>query len=115
MNPNGLLLAIDQSTSSTKALLFTTDGKLLDQELFSHDQIYPRAGWVELPGRQGSPRRRTTVSRSVRGRILRPAGRPRPTTSAGPAGRPPRPLQPASPRPGPLGAPWRGRVRGRGA
>ena len=47
MNPSGLFLAIDQSTSSTKAMLFTPDGKLLDQEWLSHDQIYPSAGWVE--------------------------------------------------------------------
>jgi glycerol kinase len=43
----GLFLAIDQSTSATKAMLFTSDGRLLDQESLSHRQIYPRAGWVE--------------------------------------------------------------------
>jgi glycerol kinase len=42
-----LFLAIDQSTSATKALLFTSEGDLLDQVAFSHHQIYPRAGWVE--------------------------------------------------------------------
>lgn len=47
MNLNGLFLAIDQSTSSTKSMLFTSEGKLLDQESISHDQIYPSAGWVE--------------------------------------------------------------------
>jgi glycerol kinase len=47
MNPNGLFLAIDQSTSSTKAMLFTPDGRLLDQEFLPHRQIYPTAGWVE--------------------------------------------------------------------
>ncbi len=47
MNSSGLFLAIDQSTSSTKAMLFTPDGKLLDQEWLSHKQIYPSAGWVE--------------------------------------------------------------------
>jgi glycerol kinase len=44
---SGLFLALDQSTSATKAMLFTLDGRLLDQELLSHRQIYPRAGWVE--------------------------------------------------------------------
>lgn len=43
----GLFLAIDQSTSATKALLFTPEGALLDQEALPHRQIYPRAGWVE--------------------------------------------------------------------
>jgi len=47
MNSSGLFLAIDQSTSSTKAMLFTPDGRLLDQEWLSHRQIYPIAGWVE--------------------------------------------------------------------
>lgn len=47
MNPNSLFLAIDQSTASTKALLFTADGKLIDKDSVPHDQIYPRAGWVE--------------------------------------------------------------------
>ncbi len=46
-NSTGLFLAIDQSTSSTKAMLFTPDGRLLDQEWLLHRQIYPSAGWVE--------------------------------------------------------------------
>jgi glycerol kinase len=44
---NGLFLAIDQSTSATKALLFTADGRLVDQSSISHRQYYPRSGWVE--------------------------------------------------------------------
>ncbi len=40
-------LAIDQSTSATKALLFSADGALLDSESLPHRQIYPRPGWVE--------------------------------------------------------------------
>jgi glycerol kinase len=44
---SGLFLALDQSTSATKALLFSTDGSLLDQEVLAHQQIYPRASWVE--------------------------------------------------------------------
>ncbi len=47
MNSTRLFLAIDQSTSSTKAMLFTPDGRLLDQEWLIHRQIYPSAGWVE--------------------------------------------------------------------
>lgn len=41
------ILGIDQSTSATKALLFSVDGKLLDSESLPHRQIYPRPGWVE--------------------------------------------------------------------
>ncbi|HCU53310.1 MAG TPA: glycerol kinase [Gammaproteobacteria bacterium] len=42
-----LILAIDQSTSATKAVLFDARGKVLDKAALSHRQIYPQAGWVE--------------------------------------------------------------------
>jgi glycerol kinase len=42
-----LILAIDQSTSATKAVLFDHRGKVLDRAARSHRQIYPRPGWVE--------------------------------------------------------------------
>lgn len=41
------LLAIDQSTSATKAILFDEIGNILDQEALPHQQIYPVPGWVE--------------------------------------------------------------------
>jgi glycerol kinase len=41
------ILAIDQSTSATKALLFDPLGQLIDQASEEHRQIYPRPGWVE--------------------------------------------------------------------
>ena len=44
---SGFFLALDQSTSATKALLFTPEGHLFDQETRPHPQLYPRAGWVE--------------------------------------------------------------------
>ena len=40
-------LAVDQSTSATKALLFSETGELLDHESRPHRQIYPQPGWVE--------------------------------------------------------------------
>jgi glycerol kinase len=42
-----LILAIDQSTSATKAVLFDATGKILDKTSREHRQIYPRPGWVE--------------------------------------------------------------------
>ncbi|MDO8539395.1 MAG: glycerol kinase GlpK [Opitutaceae bacterium] len=42
-----LILAIDQSTSATKALLFDADGRALDRESREHKQHYPQPGWVE--------------------------------------------------------------------
>lgn len=46
------ILAIDQSTSATKALLFAETGDLLDKAAVSHEQIYPRPGWVEHDAQQ---------------------------------------------------------------
>ncbi len=42
-----LFLAIDQSTSATKALLLERDGRVLDKESREHRQHYPQPGWVE--------------------------------------------------------------------
>jgi len=42
-----LVLALDQSTSATKALLFDESGRSLDRESREHKQIYPQPGWVE--------------------------------------------------------------------
>ena len=41
------VLALDQSTSATKALLFDEAGRCLDRESREHGQFYPRPGWVE--------------------------------------------------------------------
>lgn len=41
------ILALDQSTSATKALLFDETGACLDRESREHRQHYPRPGWVE--------------------------------------------------------------------
>jgi len=42
-----LILAIDQSTSATKAVLFNVAGKVVDKVARDHRQIYPQPGWVE--------------------------------------------------------------------
>lgn len=48
MSPiNPIILALDQSTSATKAILFDMRGKVLDKASRNHRQIYPRPGWVE--------------------------------------------------------------------
>jgi len=41
------ILAVDQSTSATKAILFDTAGTLIDKTSLPHQQIYPQPGWVE--------------------------------------------------------------------
>jgi glycerol kinase len=42
-----VILALDQSTSATKAILFDAQGKVLDKASRDHRQIYPRPGRVE--------------------------------------------------------------------
>jgi glycerol kinase len=42
-----LVLALDQSTSATKAVLFDAQGKVLDRAARDHRQIYPQPGRVE--------------------------------------------------------------------
>jgi glycerol kinase len=42
-----LFLALDQSTSATKALLFDAAGRALDREARDHAHHYPQPGWVE--------------------------------------------------------------------
>lgn len=42
-----MIIAIDQSTSATKALLFDEKCKLVKQVGIPHQQFYPKPGWVE--------------------------------------------------------------------
>lgn len=41
------ILAIDQSTSASKAVLFDAAGAVVDKASREHRQIYPQPGWVE--------------------------------------------------------------------
>ncbi len=41
------ILAIDQSTSGTKAVLFNDKAELVHRETIEHKQYYPKPGWVE--------------------------------------------------------------------
>lgn len=41
------ILSIDQSTSSTKAIIFNRKGKLVHRSNVEHKQYYPKPGWVE--------------------------------------------------------------------
>ena len=44
---NSYVISVDQSTSATKALLFTEEGVLLHSSSVPHKQYYPAEGWVE--------------------------------------------------------------------
>ena len=41
------ILAVDQSTSATKALVYDVTGNLIDKASLDHRQHYPQPGWVE--------------------------------------------------------------------
>ncbi|WP_062460706.1 glycerol kinase GlpK [Demequina soli] len=41
------IIAIDQGTTSTRAIVFDHDGRIVSQGNREHRQILPRAGWVE--------------------------------------------------------------------
>ena len=39
--------AIDQGTTSTRCMIFNRDGRVVNVDQKEHEQIFPRAGWVE--------------------------------------------------------------------
>ncbi|MCS6711531.1 glycerol kinase GlpK [Brachybacterium sp. EF45031] len=41
------ILAIDQGTTSSRAILFDHSGQIVSTGQLEHEQIFPRAGWVE--------------------------------------------------------------------
>ncbi len=41
------IVAIDQGTTSTRAIVFDHSGSVVSSGQLEHDQIFPRAGWVE--------------------------------------------------------------------
>lgn len=41
------IMAVDQGTTSTRAILFDHDGRVIAVDQVEHRQIFPRAGWVE--------------------------------------------------------------------
>ncbi|MDM4761419.1 glycerol kinase GlpK [Galbitalea sp. SE-J8] len=41
------VIAIDQGTTSSRAIIFDTKGSIVSTGQLEHEQIFPRAGWVE--------------------------------------------------------------------
>ncbi|HSK26018.1 MAG TPA: glycerol kinase GlpK [Jiangellales bacterium] len=46
------VLAIDQGTTSTRAIIFDHDGLIVEVDQIEHEQIFPKAGWVEHNGEE---------------------------------------------------------------
>lgn len=47
MSDNTYILAIDQGTTSSRAIVFDHSGQIVASGQKEHEQIFPRAGWVE--------------------------------------------------------------------
>lgn len=47
MAKNTYILSIDQGTTSTRAMVFDHSGSVVAVDQIEHEQIFPRAGWVE--------------------------------------------------------------------
>jgi glycerol kinase len=56
-----LVAAIDQGTTSTRAILFDLDGAIRGLDRREHEQIHPRAGWVEHDAREVWARTREVI------------------------------------------------------
>ncbi|MCL2465473.1 MAG: FGGY family carbohydrate kinase, partial [Micrococcales bacterium] len=41
------ILAIDSGTTSSRAIVFNHSGRIVGSHQLEHEQIFPRAGWVE--------------------------------------------------------------------
>lgn len=41
------VMALDQGTTSSRAIVFDKDGKIVTKSQREYEQIYPQAGWVE--------------------------------------------------------------------
>ncbi|MGD8196115.1 glycerol kinase GlpK [Herbiconiux sp. P18] len=46
------IIAIDQGTTSTRAIVFDHSGSIVSTGQLEHDQIFPKAGWVEHDPKQ---------------------------------------------------------------
>ena len=44
---NQYVIAIDQGTTSTRAIVFDHSGSIVSSGQLEHEQIFPQAGWVE--------------------------------------------------------------------
>ncbi len=47
MSKNKFVMAIDQGTTSSRAIVFDLEGRPVNSRQMEHEQIFPRPGWVE--------------------------------------------------------------------
>ncbi len=61
------IAAIDQGTTSTRLILFDADGRIAAVDQREHEQIHPRAGWVEHDPREVWRRTREVIGGALAG------------------------------------------------
>ena len=104
--------AIDQGTTSTRCMIFNQAGRVVDVDQKEHEQIFPRAGWVEHNAdrdleqhprgrRPARSRRPTSRQGHRRGRASRTSARPRWCGTGPPASRSTTPSSGRTPAPTP--------------
>jgi glycerol kinase len=59
------VLAIDQGTTSTRAIIFDHAGQVVSVGQLEHEQIFPRAGWVEHDPREIWDNTREAIGRAL--------------------------------------------------
>ncbi len=59
------VLAVDQGTTSTRSMIFDHSGSVVAVEQVEHEQIFPRAGWVEHDGTEIWDNTRKVVAGSL--------------------------------------------------
>ena len=64
--------AIDQGTTSTRFIVFDRNGRLVACAQKEHEQIYPRAGWVEHDPNEIWRRTEEVIGAAMEMRGLRP-------------------------------------------
>jgi glycerol kinase len=57
--------AIDQGTTSTRLILFDADGQIAAVDQREHEQLHPRAGWVEHDAREVWQRTREVIASAL--------------------------------------------------
>ena len=62
---NQLIAAIDQGTTSTRAMIFNRDAEILANRQLPHEQIFPRPGWVEHDPLEISAKVRETLAAAI--------------------------------------------------
>lgn len=65
MSETKYIMAIDQGTTSSRAIIFDHSGQIVATGQKEHEQIFPRAGWVEHDGKEIWERIREVVAMAL--------------------------------------------------